>query len=727
MTTSFSDLILRGATGTRPTAGKPGRLFFDTTLNKMQRDNGSSWDDVESTVSAYTDEMAQDAIGAMIADTDTLDLTYTDGTPELKGDVKKQMSITSDASGLKLSGDAASPGSNKVYGTDGSGVKGWKADPTAGGAGSDSTAIHDDTANEISALTEKTTLAGDDIFIIEDSAASYVKKKVKSSNVGGGGSGGTGVAGQIVIAANAAPASTTWNDNYTFSVDRAGDYLLFATLSAYSTSANVAITLKAKIDTVEKDSQAFYINPSGQHMVLPPLIAKVTLTAGSHTLNLSVTGTHTCDSNDGASAFIVSVGSGGGVANIRQSYAGYDAIGASYEAMTQYKMYAKKITVTSDCLISSISAYVRGIEADQIASLACAVFSDISGTPGLLLHVSPGRDQSLLLDTTSGAGGINARWLNMAVGLWVTAGDYWIGIQHQGVAKIEVAYDGSGSDRTYTAGGAWLSDWGWYSPTTTSNKYSIRANLIAAANLTTTNTSISPTTSNVTAVVWNRYFADISGLTANRNFVLPTCAVGDEIELKITTGDDTYALIVIGDTGVTIEGGSSATEWSRLFISGEMVRFVASATNTWRVVYDGRKRSIGRMKLSSNITTNTAGAETTPDWGAADLNVGDICDLTNDRFNIRRAGIYRVSGGYRPVTAVSAGQYAQCLIYTGATLVDFAGMRQSTTSVLINVGLPARDYSFAAGDPVTYKFLTEESNRGMEAHVSSFFQIEEVL
>jgi hypothetical protein len=36
----------------------------------------------------YTDELAQDAVGGMIADTTTIDLTYTDATPELKADVK---------------------------------------------------------------------------------------------------------------------------------------------------------------------------------------------------------------------------------------------------------------------------------------------------------------------------------------------------------------------------------------------------------------------------------------------------------------------------------------------------------------------------------------------------------------------------------------------------------------------------------------------------------------
>jgi len=56
-------------------------------------------------------------------------------------DVPLQMSITNDASGLKLSGDVTSPGNNMVYGTSGAGVKGWKADPAGGALDSDLTAI----------------------------------------------------------------------------------------------------------------------------------------------------------------------------------------------------------------------------------------------------------------------------------------------------------------------------------------------------------------------------------------------------------------------------------------------------------------------------------------------------------------------------------------------------------------------------------------------------------
>lgn len=47
-----------------------------------------------------------------------------------------QMSITGDSVGFKLVGDSASPGNTMLYGTNGSGVKGWYAQPSGGGGGS---------------------------------------------------------------------------------------------------------------------------------------------------------------------------------------------------------------------------------------------------------------------------------------------------------------------------------------------------------------------------------------------------------------------------------------------------------------------------------------------------------------------------------------------------------------------------------------------------------------
>jgi len=55
-----------------------------------------------------------------------------------------------------------------------------------GGSGTDANAIHDNTAAEISAITEKTTPVGADLFIIEDSADSFNKKKLQATNLPGG-------------------------------------------------------------------------------------------------------------------------------------------------------------------------------------------------------------------------------------------------------------------------------------------------------------------------------------------------------------------------------------------------------------------------------------------------------------------------------------------------------------------------------------------------------------
>ena len=57
----------------------------------------------------------------------------------------------------------------------------------------DTVAIHDNVANEISAIAEKGTPVSADVLVIEDSAASYVKKKVQVGNLptGGGGEANT--------------------------------------------------------------------------------------------------------------------------------------------------------------------------------------------------------------------------------------------------------------------------------------------------------------------------------------------------------------------------------------------------------------------------------------------------------------------------------------------------------------------------------------------------------
>jgi hypothetical protein len=85
----------------------------------------------EGTNLYFTDERAQDAVGGILLDSTTIDLTYNDSTPSITASVIAQMSITSDASGIKLSGDSSTPGNSKYYGTDSGGTKGYFTLPTS--------------------------------------------------------------------------------------------------------------------------------------------------------------------------------------------------------------------------------------------------------------------------------------------------------------------------------------------------------------------------------------------------------------------------------------------------------------------------------------------------------------------------------------------------------------------------------------------------------------------
>jgi hypothetical protein len=57
---------LRDAAASQPAAGVPGRLFYDTTNQKLQRDNGATWDDCEPTGSVSTISFIIDGGGSAI-------------------------------------------------------------------------------------------------------------------------------------------------------------------------------------------------------------------------------------------------------------------------------------------------------------------------------------------------------------------------------------------------------------------------------------------------------------------------------------------------------------------------------------------------------------------------------------------------------------------------------------------------------------------------------------
>ena len=150
------------------------------------------------------------------------------------------------------------------------------------------------------------------------------------------------------------------------------------------------------------------------------------------------------------------------------------------------------------------------------------------------------------------------------------------------------------------------------------------------------------TTADITGAVNTHYLCTIAGLTDHRNLTLPTATAGDRIRVTVLDGDASYALIIKGAATVTINGGSAATEWSRLFIAAETVEFEATSGANWQVVQDGRKPSSAKMsRPTADTIGNLVWEKCLLDTLVSDT--GGMVDTVNGRITVRRAGIYTIS------------------------------------------------------------------------------------
>lgn len=158
------------------------------------------------------------------------------------------------------------------------------------------------------------------------------------------------------------------------------------------------------------------------------------------------------------------------------------------------------------------------------------------------------------------------------------------------------------------------------------------------------------------------YIVDMSAwATADRIYTMPASpSIGDRVSFLIQGGNASYELIIKGNTSQTINGGSGASEWSRLFITGEGATLVYVASNVWLVEFDMRKRMQALLRLSTSTnTTESAGTWYYPTDRAgawtADVNVGGIANTTNGRITARRACNASVGVGGYPATSLADG------------------------------------------------------------------------
>ncbi len=249
--------------------------------------------------------------------------------------------------------------------------------------------------------------------------------------------------------------------------------------------------------------------------------------------------------------------------------------------------------------------------------------------------------------------------------------------------------------------------------------------------------AVTVTTGNVSAAEGNHYDCTIAGLTADRDFNLPTpSAAGKKVALRVLDGDDTYELII----------KANSVEITRLFVAGEYMEFMSYGTGAgdWKASQDGRIPCLGEMdRITTNSnTTNAANTPETIDWNNAPIDQGNITDVTNNRFIIRRTGKYRGTFQYRPVANVTDQKYIELMLYknidgttfNGTTEFGFAVNRVAATGAATLAIIPNKPKAATAGDFIYARFATEEANIGMlrndagdQSTGGSWVSIEEVL
>ena len=205
----------------------------------------------------------------------------------------------------------------------------------------------------------------------------------------------------------------------------------------------------------------------------------------------------------------------------------------------------------------------------------------------------------------------------------------------------------------------------------------------------------SPTTGNVSPNAGEFHWLDVSGMTANRAFILPVAAsiqTGERIGVGLSVGDAGFEFeLKSGAAGDLINGvDHSSTPWSQIFITGEVVIFrcIDGATGDWVVEHDGRIPCSARMDDEGGTAFTTTA--TTPDFDTTQYDIGGLIDLANDKFVLRRAGKYKVVFGHTSEATVDDTNHVQANVSLdpGGTPVAIAICKLHSSAANLRVSVP---------------------------------------
>lgn len=230
--------------------------------------------------------------------------------------------------------------------------------------------------------------------------------------------------------------------------------------------------------------------------------------------------------------------------------------------------------------------------------------------------------------------------------------------------------------------------------------------------------SQSVTTGNVSAAEGTFYVLDVSGLTADRDFTLPTpSAAGKFIGLRIDTGDDTYELII----------KRNGAEVTRVFISGETLEFVSTGTGAgdWVIEHDGRKAAGGRISNSAAQTINHTTA-TKIVFNTQDDNTNGMADITNDVILIRRAGRYAVSGAVQMDSGVIYTRILGNMTKNAGVEIARFETDSASTGIYPALSFVSVNFTFAAGDTIDMNIYHANSGAANKDTVAATAHLEAV-